>query len=76
MFEKTQELIGDKTDIEKFFITSFIVPIPKHLFENYKGISSWGRKNKELEAFIKVFMKMILIDILQSLDDKEIITGE
>jgi hypothetical protein len=73
MFEKTQGLIGDKMDIEKFFITSFIVPIPKHLFENYKGISSWGRKYNELEAVIQVYMKMTLIDVLQSLDNKRMI---
>lgn len=71
MFEKTQKQIGDKTDIENFFITSFFTPIPKHLFENYKGISSWGRKYNELEEMIQLFMKMKLIDILQSIDNKE-----
>ena len=41
--------------------------MPKHLFENYKGISSWGRKYKELEFLINIFQDLKIMDSIDSI---------
>jgi hypothetical protein len=70
--KKLQEQVGDETDIYNEMMTSIVIPIPKHLFENYRGISSWGRKYLELEGMIEMIMRAKFIDISISIDKNKV----
>jgi len=68
IFEKLEKQYGSKEKLYDLLLSFFIVPMPKHLFENYKGISSWGRKYKELEDLINILQELKFIDAIQSLN--------
>lgn len=67
IFEKSQKQFGSKEKLYDFYLSSFNIPMPKHLFENYKGISSWGRKYKELEFLINIFQDLKIMDSIDSI---------
>jgi hypothetical protein len=71
MMKKLQEQVGDEIDIYNEMMTSFVIPIPKHLLEHYRGISSWGRKYNELEGMIEQIIRAKFIDISISLEKEE-----
>jgi glutamyl/glutaminyl-tRNA synthetase len=71
IYENAEVNLGSKEAVIDLFINSFITPIPKNLFLNYRGISSFGRKYLEIEKYIEEIWKFRAIQILEQIDDTD-----
>jgi hypothetical protein len=71
IFEKAEKQLGSKEAIADTFINSFTTPIPKNLFLNYRGISSFGRKYSEIEQYLEQLWKFRVMQVLYQFENDE-----
>jgi len=65
--KKVMKKLGSKKNFDDLFINSFITPIPKNLFQNCRGISSFGRKYLEIENILEQVWDFREINLIEYL---------